>query len=245
MIILSAGMQKAGSAWFFNMLNDLVIAAGHQDARTLRARYHLERVMTEVNCNVGRLDPFTLSLVSLPSLFKNTYVLKTHAGPTVGVRWMVRTGRMKVLYTFRDPRDVALSLLDHSERLRRDRIKSSTTFDRILDLQQAFRFVARLLPIWEAWISLEGVWSTSYEQLLADPLDSMRLAVQHLGLELSSDTIAGVVKNYRSERADLNRTHINKAETGRWRLEFTPAQVEESQRLFGDYLGRMGYATAG
>jgi hypothetical protein len=45
-------MPRAGSGWHYNLIHDLVVAGGGQDARQIRQRFHLERFLTEVNCNM-------------------------------------------------------------------------------------------------------------------------------------------------------------------------------------------------
>ena len=82
MIILSVGMPRAGSGWYYNLTNDLVVASGYQDGRQIRKRYHLQNILTEVNCNIGALTPRRLLAVLLPSLMGNTFVIKAHAAPT-------------------------------------------------------------------------------------------------------------------------------------------------------------------
>ena len=37
MIILSAGMPRAGSGWYFNLMHDLITNSGGQNARQIRA----------------------------------------------------------------------------------------------------------------------------------------------------------------------------------------------------------------
>ena len=82
MIILSAGMPRAGSGWYYNLTHDLVVAGGGSDTRQVRRRYHLGGVLTEVNCNIGALTPWRLLAVLPPSLLGNTYTIKAHAAPT-------------------------------------------------------------------------------------------------------------------------------------------------------------------
>ena len=67
MIILSVGMPRAGSGWYYNLTHDLVTATGGQDARQIRQRYHLESILTEVNCNIGALTPRRLVAISIPA----------------------------------------------------------------------------------------------------------------------------------------------------------------------------------
>ena len=45
MIILSAGMQKSGSTYFYNVINQLLIEAGNTDARQIKVKYGLNDLM--------------------------------------------------------------------------------------------------------------------------------------------------------------------------------------------------------
>ena len=47
-IVLSAGMPRAGSGWYYNLVHDLVAASGGLASREIRQRYHLNRILTEV-----------------------------------------------------------------------------------------------------------------------------------------------------------------------------------------------------
>ena len=82
MIVLSVGMPRAGSGWYYNLTNELMLASGYQNARQIRQRYHLQSILTEVNCNIGALTPRRLLAVMVPSFLGNTFVIKVHAGPT-------------------------------------------------------------------------------------------------------------------------------------------------------------------
>ena len=109
MIILSAGMPRAGSGWFYNLTNDLVIAAGNQDGHQIRKKYRLGRFLTEVNCNIGALSTKRLIPILIPSTLGNTFVIKTHAGPTPLALRLIQDGTIRPTYIYRDPRDAMLS----------------------------------------------------------------------------------------------------------------------------------------
>jgi len=47
MLTFSVGMPRAGSGWYYNLTHDLVTATGGEDARLIRRRYHLGRVLTK------------------------------------------------------------------------------------------------------------------------------------------------------------------------------------------------------
>jgi hypothetical protein len=112
MIILSVGMPRAGSGWHYNLVHDLMKAAGSADAREIRERYGLQHILTEVNCNIGVLSARRLARVTPPALMGNTFVIKAHAGPTPASRLLQSLGLLRVMYIYRDPRDAMLSAYD-------------------------------------------------------------------------------------------------------------------------------------
>ena len=66
MIVLSVGMPRAGSGWHYNLIHDLMKTAGAVDAREIRARFGLQKILTEVNCNIGVLSARRLARVAVP-----------------------------------------------------------------------------------------------------------------------------------------------------------------------------------
>ena len=246
MIVLSAGMQKAGTAWYFNLTNDMLIANGHQDVRRIRTRFHLERFMSADNCNIGTPRAWKLFLISVPHFLGQTYVIKTHEGPTLGAKAAVKTGQMKATYIFRDPRDVVVSLFEHGERIRKSKARSATGFDRLETLEAAIEFVRNRLSIWRAWANVPRVLTVRYEDLQAGPVRECERLARFLGLELSRTQIAEIVDRYDAERASAGKApfplHFNKGLPGRWQEVLSPAQGRLCQDRFGDSLSEMGYA---
>jgi hypothetical protein len=92
MIVLSVGMPRAGSGWHYNVIHDLMATTGCADARDIREKYRLHKVLTEVNCNIGVLSARRLAMVTVPALMGNTFVIKAHAGPSPWSRMLERLG---------------------------------------------------------------------------------------------------------------------------------------------------------
>ena len=67
MIVLSVGMPRAGSGWHYNLVHDLMKTTGCADARQIREKYHLQGILTEVNCNIGVLSARRLAMVTVPA----------------------------------------------------------------------------------------------------------------------------------------------------------------------------------
>lgn len=245
MIVISAGMQKAASASCFNLTNGLLMAAGYEDVRILRRRFAWGFFMSNVNCNVGPLRAYKMAWMSLPHWLGQSFVVKTHERPSVWARLWMRLGIVRATYIYRDPRDVAVSLFEHGERLRRDAMDSRTKFDQLDTLGKAIRFTSTLIPIWKEWTGLPDVLSIRFEDYTAD---MMRAAVQlnaHFQLKLDDAAFRNVVSRLEPEgmntRQASSSVHMHSGKSGRWQEKMTDAQKELCQELFGPYLRRMGY----
>ena len=112
MIVLSVGMPRAGSGWHYNLVHDLMKTTGCADAHQIREKYHLQNILTEVNCNIGVLSARRLARVTVPALMGNTFVIKAHSSPTSSSRLLQRLGLLRTTYIYRDPRDAMLSAYD-------------------------------------------------------------------------------------------------------------------------------------
>ncbi len=241
MIVLSAGMPRAGSGWFYNLTNEMMLAAGCQDARRIRQRYHLQRILTEVNCNIGALTPRRLGAVMLPALLGNTFVIKAHASPTPFALALAHFGVLRAAYIYRDPRDAMLSAMENGKRAVEK--GGSNAFSRLTDFDAALEFMQEYVRISEAWLQVERALHTRYEALLSDyDLEAARLAA-FLGLEAQTPAIQRVIAKFRPESAqpDQKGLHFNKGKTGRFREKMTPSEQAVLAEEFGPYLEKMAY----
>ena len=241
MLILSIGMPRAGSGWYYNLTHDLVTANGGQDARQIRRRYHLGRILTEVNCNIGALSPPRLLAVMVPTLLGNTFAVKAHASPTPLALALVRNGRVRAAYIYRDPRDAMLSAYDNGQRaLQKGR---PNAFSHLTDFDKSVEFMMEYLNIWEAWMACPKVLHTRFEDLKDDYDGEVARLASFLGLDAQSQAARAVIERYRPERARAQQKgiHFNKGKSGRFREKLTPVQQEVLAERFGPYLKRMGY----
>ncbi len=242
MIILSVGMPRAGSGWFYNLTHDLVVAAGGQDARQIRQRYRLQNVLTEVNCNIGALTPRRLIAVSIPALMGNTFVIKAHAGPTPLANRLIQYGLIHPTYIYRDPRDAMLSAYDNGQRaLQKGR---TNAFSHLTDFDSSLEFMIDYVHIWEDWIDCEQALHTRYEDLLSDYDIEVEHLLDHLKIDAQNEMVKTVLEKYRPEQAGSKQKglHYNKGKIGRFRQRMSPEEQDIMLARFGPFLGRMGYA---
>lgn len=255
MIVLSAGMPKAGTGWYYNLANDLLVAAGHQDARAVRDRHGLRETLRAANCNLPTLDRASLERIDAVSREGNTFVVKTHRGPTKPLRELVAAGRFKVTYIYRDLRDVIVSALDRGQTMRSNgNVKRHLlfgpyrSFAKLRTVPGAIRWARwRLLPVWRAYSAWDAVHLARYEDLSTDPLAEMKRLAAFLEVEVPEAVMNEIIDRYRRERIKTNKPgsgmHLNKGVAGRYRDALSPEQQSLCVKRLGPVLQQMGYST--
>jgi Sulfotransferase domain len=240
-LILSVGMPRAGSGWHYNLIHDLLTISGGKDARNVRHRYHLSPFLTEVNCNISTLKPNRLIPVLLPTIFGDTYAVKTHAGPTSISDRLIKLGRIHATYIYRDPRAALLSAYEYGQKAI---VKGQVNaFSQLRTLDQAAGFMEQYVAIWEAWVARENVLKVKYEILLQDyEQESIRLGM-FLGIDLSEPAAKAILEQYRPEQGNRAQrgTHFSQGQAERFRKIFTSEELDKYTQLFAKNLNRMGY----
>lgn len=242
MIVLSVGMPRAGSGWHYNLIHDLMKTTGCADARDIREKYKLQKILTEVNCNIGVLSARRLAMVTVPAIMGNTFVIKAHAGPSSSSRLLANLGLLRITYIYRDPRDAMLSAFDFGQRaLAKGR---PNAFSHLSDFEKSVDFMMEYVRIWELWIAEKNVLVARYEDLLTNyDVESARL-VNYLRLDETSPLVREVIEKYRPGANDSQQgLHYYKGKIGRFRDAYTSEQKRLMLTKLVGYLERMGYET--
>lgn len=240
MIVLSVGMPRAGSGWHYNLIHDLMKTTGCADAHDIRKKYKLQKILTEVNCNIGVLSARRLAMVTVPALMGNTFVIKAHAGPTSASRLLASMGVLRITYIYRDPRDAMLSAFDFGQRaLAKGR---PNAFSHLSDFEKSVGFMMEYVHIWDKWINEKNVLVARYEDLLTNyDVESAKL-VDYLKLDASKPEVRAVIEQYRPGVNDGQQgLHFYKGKIGRFRDAYTSEQQRVLFEKLKPYLERMGY----
>lgn len=242
MIVVSAGMEKSGTGWYFNLTNAMLAGAGGSDTRQMRrANPVLSRLIRPHNCVLARASAPRLAVVAgLAPRGARPFAVKTHQPPTRGLLALARSGRVKVTYCYRDLRDVALSALDHNRRLGPD---GRGRIEGIDDLEGAVAFASGLVPAWRRWMAVPGVHAVRYEDLRGDPAAELGRLAAFLGLEVTAATVEALLESYPAGAGRSDWTdglHFNQGRAGRHR------ELSEDDRALldgslGGHLAEMGY----
>ncbi|HEY5982906.1 MAG TPA: sulfotransferase domain-containing protein [Anaerolineales bacterium] len=241
MIVLSVGMPRAGSGWHYNLIHDLMQTTGCAETAAIRERFHLQRVLTEVNFNIGVLSARRIALVAWPALLGNTFVIKAHSRPTTAYRLARSVGLLRATYIYRDPRDAMLSAMDYGQRaLKQGR---PNAFSHLTDFERAVDFMMTYVRIWDRWMAERDILISRYEDLLQDYDAQARKLAEYLALDPESSQVLAVVERLRPQQAESRQgTHFFKGRIGRFREAFSDQQQRILADRVGPYLPRMGYS---
>lgn len=241
-LILSVGMPRAGTGWYYNLTQDLVIAGGGVDAKIVRARYGLKHLLTEVNCNIGTLSFYRLIPVSLPILFEPGYVIKLHAERRPLADSLIELDLIKPTFIYRDPRDALLSAYEYGERMRKAGFENA--FTPLMTIDDAILFMADYVEIAKGWISSKRTLSLKYEDLIRSYDNEVKRLCDYIQADPESTRIKEVIEKYRPGKKAKHHEgmHFVKGKIGRHKTSFTEIQLAECDRLFRDFLDEYGYS---
>lgn len=240
MIVLSVGMPRAGSGWHYNVIHDLMATTGCADARDIREKYRLHKVLTEVNCNIGVLSARRLAMVTLPALAGNTFVIKAHAGPSAWSRLLEAVGLLRVTYIYRDPRDAMLSAFDFGQRAIQN--GRPNAFSHLTDFQKTLDFTTEYVRIWERWMRETTPLIARYEDLLMDYDGEITRLLRFLKLDGGQPEVQKVIEQYRPGANDGQQgLHFYKGRIGRFRESYNAQEQKIMAERFGPALAKMGY----
>ena len=240
MMYLSVGMPRAGSGWHYNLINDLMKTTGCADARDIREKFRLHKILTEVNCNIGVLSARRLGRATVPAVLGNTFVIKAHAGPTPTSRLLQRLGLLRIVYIYRDPRDAMLSAFDYGQRaLQKGR---PNAFSHLTDFEKSLAFIMEYVRIWERWTKEKNVLLARYEDLLTNYDGEAARLLGFLHLDGNQPEVRNVTDAFRPEKGEGREgLHFFKGKIGRFRESYSPEQQTILKEKMGAFLPRMGY----
>ena len=144
--------------------------------------------------------------------------MKTHRAPSRTVKCLLALGRLRVVYIYRDPRDVLLSAIDHGRRITEKGEKH--TFARMTDFDSAFQGVSRWIRRWRQYSNLKKIVMVRYEDLVNNPVKVVETILEYLKISLSVENIREILRRFNP--ANLSDTqkqqlHFNKARIQRYK----------------------------
>lgn len=232
MLIICGGMPKAGSSLLMRhaiQLLELVHGRAGQEAFEAWVR---EGPVGGVGC--FPLNGWENHWETLQTIARQhgPFVLKTHYPYPWIADSIKQDSECQLLYTYRDPRDVVLSALDHGARSRE---KGETHFADCVDLGSAIFSVQHWCREAMEWLEDPKVYRCSYHEMLTDPVQTISRLACHFGMAPAGELAERSIAIEETNRAP-GRDQFRIGKVSRWREEMSRKQKQSCQRAFASWL---------
>ena len=146
---------------------------------------------------------------------------------------------IRIVYCYRDPRDVLLSAIDHGKKILEE--GDNHTFAHMVDFDKALKNVKTWLRIWKKYKDIPRVLTIRYEEMMQDPITVTKKISDFLELSIDSQKRKDILWKFSKDNSEGDRRgmHFNKAKIFRYKTEMTKDQKDTCKREFKDYLGAM------
>ena len=214
MLVLCYGLTKSGSTLAFELVRGILNEAGHRQDRlpdgVVNAGHRINYVQP---LNRKKLDEL------LSEIGSRWIAVKTHAGLSdplfAYIEKLQHQKRLQLTVSYRDPRDICLSMVDAGRKARASGYKE---FSEITDIEIASERLSEQLEKLFKWAAVPGTLLLDYNMVAFDPDDAIERMEHCLGIRTDHE----IVKKYVFEEAF---TQKNKAERNRYLRELSREQV--------------------
>lgn len=225
LIYICYGMPKSGSTLAFTLTRAVLEDAGIRQMPVQAPGAIPGRAFNYVDVlRPAELDALTDALVQSDDI---PAAIKTHSGLWNCVEVAARNGLLQAQAICRDPRDIALSMMDAA---REGRAWGQRNGAPIRTAKDALPAVRAHVDKFERWAALPGVLVLRYDEVAFDTRKAARAIAEHVGVNASAERCARVALGA--------RTLLNKGQAQRWKSEMSAAEITLFEREFGGFLER-------
>ena len=228
MLVICYGIAKSGSTLGFELVKGVLTGAGY-DQKKVRSNGLKPRARGNYILSVTRQTITDIVETIGPN---RIVAAKTHSRLSDDMfAWLEELQsqrKVQVITSYRDPRDVCLSLVDHGAKARESGRKG---FAKIRNLDRAADLVDLAIPKFRAWSALQGSVRLYFDMVAFSPDDA--IAAIEKGLGVSCDHEAA--KQYAFEDAFTQR---NKARKSRFEDEMDEEDRKELTARFREFIER-------
>jgi hypothetical protein len=229
MLVICYGIAKSGSTLAYELVKGVLADAGHSQKK-VRSLAIKPKARGNHLAELSR-DALLDTMAAIGD--ERIVAAKTHmAMPGSMFPWleeMQQARKLQVFASYRDPRDICLSLVDHGVK---SRDAGRPGFSRIHALDDAADVVERAIAKFRQWAALKGSARLSFDTVAFAPDDAIAAIEARLGVKADREA----VKRHAFEDAF---TQKNKARRHRYEDELDAADRARLSQRFAEFIERV------
>jgi hypothetical protein len=241
MIFLCFGMQKSASSFAWSLVKDFAQKLGFNQW-LLRQKYIEDSDRRVEYQNIRNIEQFDYFNERIPE--REILVIKSHWPITPELAEHIHLKGGSAIATYRDPLDIAISLLDvgKSERLK-PLNKQRHVFSSILSIEDAAKRLPEAVEIANSWLANDFIEHITYENLCYETPDVIEKIVtifNHTGHNISLESKSDIQKNYSNAEA-AGIPEFNIGGVGRYKDKMTSEQIVLLKEKYSDFRQRLKF----
>ncbi len=219
LIYFSYGMTKSGSTLSYELARSALVLSGLPQPRLSVAAVEDRK---KINfCN--HIDETrAAALRAETAALGHTIAIKTHTRPDPVVVQMLENNEAFAHATFRDPREIALSMIDHGIKSREKGQGPFAEYHTVHDAAEDIKHQTNSLL---SWLSLPNVRPLYYDDVAFDMAPTAARIADDLGVSADIPSVMNMASNERF-------TQRNKAEPSRHKAEMAEQTSQDFLTLF-------------
>lgn len=183
MIYICYGITKSASTFLYQITEEVFRAAGKPVVRLGKPFRKPDSIENYFNF----IDDDLLSAIEA-HIGGSDIVLKTHGPPRGNVAGLVAAGKILASASIRDPREIALSMIDHGARSRRWRNKPFSEFVTVADTLNSLDIQ---LGCFRDWAVVPQVRIFSYNEICYGSAAVIRAIAEQIGADVDAGRVLG------------------------------------------------------
>ena len=232
MIILSNSIPKTGSTHLANLQEDILnhskVINGQETLRTNYKGRYIDGPSIKVLFDLFKIN-----------LLKGSMVVKCHWSFSRPLDLFCRLSNTKMTMTYRDPRDMILSMIDHGNRTR-DGKYSSGAFSDCNNIIQLIPRTVKMMESFQIWQSRSYIHCIKYEELMSDKYNVLKEMIAFFQWDFKDNELKKIIESH--EKSKKSSHNFNKGTTERWREEMNQNEKDACLKAFKPYLVGLDYS---
>lgn len=222
-LFISYGTGKSGSTLAFELVVAILVQNGIDQPKLEGSRCLKGKA---INFASELCEESLMELASLTAGHHGPLAIKTHCRSTSGVRDCIKEHGILGHAVCRDPRDMALSMLDAAKHGQKWSGIGGRPFEKVEDTLPMIRFQVQN---YMDWASCPSLMHLHYEQVAFNTAEVIERIAGQLNLSVESGKIIDWVINHRF-------TQRNKATSQRWKSEMSVEDADMMENEFSEFI---------